>query len=93
MVETFDDVYFVFSGGRGFRSRLVPDIDTAFDTAVEFAFGDIPDPVKEPELWDEFEVMKNDFENREFWKEGGALWETDYSSGWVVVVKVETRLM
>jgi hypothetical protein len=91
-VKSMDDTYLVYSVSyEVFRSRLASDINEAFDVAVQMAFGEMPDP-KETNLFDEFVSFKNDFENESFWREGRSIWETDFSTGYVVIVKVQTLL-
>lgn len=87
-----DETYLVYRGGEVFRSRLVHGLAEAFDTATEFIYGEKPDFEESPDLFDEWVSIKHDFDDKNLWQEGGAIWETDFSNGFVVVVKVQNLL-
>lgn len=88
--DQLEHTYLAYIGGEVFKSRLCFGRDNAFLSVLEMIFGEGPAP--ETEEWDEFVSLKNDFENESFWREGGALWEADFSTGFAVVVRVESRL-
>jgi hypothetical protein len=91
-VTIIADTYLVYSEGEVFQSKLAHGLESAFETALQFVFGDMPDAVEDPELFDQAVVFKNDFENKSFWRGGESIWETDFSNGLSVVVRVESLL-
>lgn len=89
-VPKLEDLYLVYVGGQFFKSRLAFGIDKAFYQLIDMIYGAAP--LEGSEEFDELVSIRNDFDNESFWTEGGSLWETDFSTGFVVVVKVESRL-
>lgn len=78
--------------GGGFQSRLVLGKDAALEALLHLIFGEAPDPVLDPDQFDELISIKNDFENAAFWREGGNIWETEFSGGYVAIVRVTDHL-
>lgn len=88
-----DEVYCVYSASQvQFHSRLAYNRIDAFATLAILIFGKRPDPDAEPELFDEFVSLKNDFDNDNLWRESGNLWEVEFETGFAVVVRIQSLL-
>jgi len=87
-----DEVYVVYSCLDQFHSRLAYGRFEAFSALAQMLFNKIPDSNSEPELFDEFISLKNDFENDHLWQSGGNFWETEFSNGFAAVVKIQSHL-
>lgn len=86
------DTYLVYSEGEVFQSKLAHGLESAFETALQFVFGDMPDAVEDPELFDHAVVFKNDFENKSFWRGGESIWDWESNNGSLTIVRVESLL-
>lgn len=90
--DFMEPTYLVYSEGQVFQSRLVSGKDNALDAAIQFIFGDPPDPFDNPDEFDELVVLQDDFKNANFWRSNGNVWESDHENGSLVIVKVESML-
>ncbi len=90
--DKMEPTYLVYSEGQCFQSRLVSGKDNALEIAIQFLFGEHPDPLDDPEGFDELVVLRNDFRNNSFWRMNGNIWESDHDNGTLVVVRVESML-
>lgn len=90
-VEDLNEVFLIYVGGEGgFRSALVFGRAQSFWGLVELIWGVVPDDFSEE--FDDMVSLKNDFFSEGLWREGGNLWEADFSTGFAGVVKVDSLL-
>lgn len=87
-----DEVYLVYCAAEQFHSRLAYSRFDAFSTLAILIFGKRPDPDSDPELFDEFVAIKNDFDNANLWSEGGNVWEVELGTGFATVVRVQSLI-